>query len=360
MLFKPWSLPMRAFIDSVPPVRVPPSIFSTTRRWGWRGYKKDVWPIHPSEVSRQKKLDSLQIIDTEPERAFDDITRLAAKVFETPIALVSIVDHGRQWFKSRVGFPEPETCRDVSFCAYVILPTSPDVFVVLDTHLDDRFCNSPLVLGEPHIRCVHPDSSESRSHFPSRRVTACLSYRFYIGAPLIYRGERLGSFCCISPQPRSEVSDHAREVLKMVRQLISLPRQILVANDIASPVQMADMVVARMIARRAASQDAEKDSRRTSSPVSSQKSSSKRRTASSKRFSSLRNTNGSDDHSPSSSPPILQLSKPCTTSPDEVEVEVASHPQPGSPRKTHSNVSASNDTSLQALEQTYTPKQVEV
>ncbi|KAL3927108.1 MAG: hypothetical protein SGPRY_002976 [Prymnesium sp.] len=198
---------MRAFIDSVPPVRVPPSIFSTTRRWGWRGYKKDVWPIHPSEVSRQKKLDSLQIIDTEPERAFDDITRLAAKVFETPIALVSIVDHGRQWFKSRVGFPEPETCRDVSFCAYVILPTSPDVFVVLDTHLDDRFCNSPLVLGEPHIR-------------------------FYIGAPLIYR-----------------VSDHAREVLKMVRQLISLPRQILVANDIASPVQMADMVVARMIAQ---------------------------------------------------------------------------------------------------------------
>ena len=89
-------------------------------------------------------------MDTPPERAFDDITRLAAQLCGTPIALISLIDGHRQWFKSRVGLDATETSRDLAFCAYAILGT--ETLIVRDATQDSRFAGNPLVTDAPHIR----------------------------------------------------------------------------------------------------------------------------------------------------------------------------------------------------------------
>jgi GAF domain-containing protein len=134
-------------------------------------------PIIPeNEAERLKTLQELNILDTSPEERFDRVTRYAANLFKVPIALVSLVDEDRQWFKSRVGIDATETPRDISFCAHAI--NSNEVFMVVQTRADPRFADNPLVTGEPRIR-------------------------FYAGAPLeMENGMRVGTLCMIDKVPR--------------------------------------------------------------------------------------------------------------------------------------------------------------
>jgi GGDEF domain-containing protein len=114
-------------------------------------------PFPVNEASRVSSLVKLDVLDTPPEDRFDRITRLAQRIFDVPIALISLVDNRRQWFKSRQGLEVSETCRKSSFCAHAItLPVTVDqsnrIMQVPDTLLDSRFHDNPLVTGEPHIR----------------------------------------------------------------------------------------------------------------------------------------------------------------------------------------------------------------
>src|SRR5881628_2762908 len=107
-------------------------------------------PLPSDEAARLEALREYRILDTEAEPAFDDLTFLAACICEAPIALISLVDENRQWFKSRVGLDASETPRDIAFCSTAILQN--DVFVVPDALADDRFRDNPLVVSDPHIR----------------------------------------------------------------------------------------------------------------------------------------------------------------------------------------------------------------
>jgi diguanylate cyclase (GGDEF)-like protein len=133
-----------------------------------------------NEAERLRTLRSLNILDTKPEERFDNITLLTQRVFKVPIALVSIVDESRQWFKSCIGLPVSETGRDISFCGHTIL--NDTAFVIPDTLKDSRFSDNPLVLSDPKIR-------------------------FYAGYPIkAPNGSKLGTLCIIDREPR-EFSD---------------------------------------------------------------------------------------------------------------------------------------------------------
>jgi len=145
-------------------------------------------PVPSDEVQRLAALDALGMLDTPPEPAFDRITRIASELFHVPIALVSLVDKDRQWFKSCVGLDVRETPRQMAFCAHAIM--RDDVLVVPDARADERFATNPLVAGPPHIR-------------------------FYAGAPLITRdGFRLGTLCIIDTRPRPVMSPSHKQLLK--------------------------------------------------------------------------------------------------------------------------------------------------
>ncbi len=104
-------------------------------------------------LDERHRLETLRlygVLDTPSERALDDLTALAAAVCGTPIALISLVDEHRQWFKSKIGLEAAETPREFSFCAHAL--ESPDLFIVPDASQDERFAGNPLVTGEPHIR----------------------------------------------------------------------------------------------------------------------------------------------------------------------------------------------------------------
>ncbi len=106
--------------------------------------------IPQDEQARIKALRSLNVLDTPSEERFDRLTRLAKRMFDVPIALVSLVDENRQWFKSCIGLDVSETPRDISFCGHAILGS--EVFIIPDTKKDERFTDNPLVLNDPHIR----------------------------------------------------------------------------------------------------------------------------------------------------------------------------------------------------------------
>ena len=107
-------------------------------------------PIPADEAERLLALHSAHILDTPQEEQFDRITRLAVQVLKVPIAIVSLVDAERQWFKSKVGIDIAQTRRDISFCGHALLQAQP--FVINDAHADPRFADNPLVTGPPFVR----------------------------------------------------------------------------------------------------------------------------------------------------------------------------------------------------------------
>ncbi len=148
--------------------------------------------IPGNEQQRLETLRSLKILDTEAEERFDRLTRMAKRLFDLPIAAVSLVDENRQWFKSRVGLDACETGRDISFCGHAIL--GDDIFVIEDALQDERFADNPLVTGAPHIR-------------------------FYAGMPLRHLdGNKLGTLCVIDRRPRV-FSDDDRVMLRDLAEM---------------------------------------------------------------------------------------------------------------------------------------------
>lgn len=102
-----------------------------------------------NEKDRLRVLKSLDILDTHEEERFDRLTRMAKRMFNVPIAIVSLIDENRQWFKSCIGLSIKETSRETSFCGHVIL--EDEVVIIPDARIDKRFSDNPLVIKEPHV-----------------------------------------------------------------------------------------------------------------------------------------------------------------------------------------------------------------
>lgn len=146
-----------------------------------------------NEQERLSTLKSLTILDSAPDERFDRLTRIATKLFDVPVALVSLVDKNRQWFKSCQGLDITETPRDISFCGHAIL--GDGAFVVQDAHNDERFIDNPLLIGQKHIR-------------------------FYAGYPIRYLdGSKLGTLCIKDVKPR-QFSEDDRQLLKDLATIV--------------------------------------------------------------------------------------------------------------------------------------------
>jgi GAF domain-containing protein len=148
-----------------------------------------------NEKRRLQVLWQYEVLDTIPEALFDDLTELAANICEAPIALISLVDEKRQWFKSKIGISLNETSRDVSFCAHAI--RQADLFIIPDAACDQRFATNPLVTSDPKIR-------------------------FYAGAPLITPdGYALGTLCVIDKVPRELRPEQKQALRILARHVVS-------------------------------------------------------------------------------------------------------------------------------------------
>ena len=144
-------------------------------------------PIPVNEASRILALHALKILDSQPEERFDRLTRMARRMFGVPIAVVSLVDTDRQWFKSRQGIDICETSRDISFCSHALLDDG--ILEIQDASKDDRFFDNPMVTGDPHVR-------------------------FYAGCPIrIDNHHAVGTLCLIDSKPRT-LSQEDRGLLK--------------------------------------------------------------------------------------------------------------------------------------------------
>jgi len=149
-----------------------------------------------NEPQRLAALREYRILDTAPEQTYDDITTLAASLCHVPIALVSLVDESRQWFKSKVGLHQTETDRNEAFCAHAILQPGP--LVVSDARKDGRFAENEMVTQAPHIR-------------------------FYAGFPLVSpEGFALGTLCAIDRKPHRLDAEQTRAMQALSRQVMAL------------------------------------------------------------------------------------------------------------------------------------------
>jgi GAF domain-containing protein len=152
-------------------------------------------PLPENEVARLETLRQYEILDTDPEETFNDLTRLAAYICGTPIALITLIDMDRQWFKARTGMSQQETSRDISFCSHAILQTGP--MVVRDAMDDERFARNPMVLSDPYIR-------------------------FYAGSPLVTpEGFVLGTLCVIDRVPRDLTQEQVAALRALGNQVIT-------------------------------------------------------------------------------------------------------------------------------------------
>lgn len=148
--------------------------------------------VHPQEAQRLALLCELRLLDTAPEAEFDAVTALLQATLGVPIALISLVDAERQWFKSHPGLLVTETDRDASFCSHAV--ACEQTLRVDDTQLDERFADNPLVVGAPHIRT-------------------------YVGAPLFVQGLPLGAICAIDSRPRAD-GDHLQTTLEATARIV--------------------------------------------------------------------------------------------------------------------------------------------
>jgi GAF domain-containing protein len=153
-------------------------------------------PIPNNEAERLAALKEYRVLDTGTEQLYDDIATLAAHICQVPIAMISLVDEARQWFKARVGMNHVQTPREIAFCAHTILQREP--FVVRDAKKDRRFANNALVTGEPYIR-------------------------FYAGFPLVNQeGLAVGTLCAIDRKPRALSAKQEKAMQALVRQVMAL------------------------------------------------------------------------------------------------------------------------------------------
>lgn len=150
-------------------------------------------PVPKNEAQRLKVLWQYDVLDTVPEEVFDDLADLAAHICEAPVAMISLVDEKRQWFKSRVGISARETSRDISFCAHAILQKG--LFIVSDATKDPRFRDNPMVTGRQKVR-------------------------FYAGVPLkTPDGYALGTLCVLDKQPRQLRPEQKRALMVLARHV---------------------------------------------------------------------------------------------------------------------------------------------
>src|SRR2546423_3984613 len=152
-------------------------------------------PIPKNEKKRLRVLWQYDILDSMPEAVFDDLTELAARICEAPIAMITLVDEDRQWFKAKLGVTVNETSRDISFCAHAI--AQPELFIIPDATLDERFAQNPLVTSDPKIR-------------------------FYAGAPLFTPdGHALGTLCVIDKIPRELRLEQEQALRVLARHMMT-------------------------------------------------------------------------------------------------------------------------------------------
>jgi diguanylate cyclase (GGDEF)-like protein len=176
------------------------------------------------EDARITALHRYDVLDTQPEEVFDRITRLVKVVLEMPMAVVSLVDRDRQWFKSKQGVKASETPRNISFCTHTIQGTKP--LIVNDAHADPRFANSPLVTGDPHIR-------------------------FYVGVPLRSRdGYNVGALCSMDTKVR-DLSPEQVTVLKDLARLI--------VDELELRIQASTDALTGVMSRRAFNEQADRE-----------------------------------------------------------------------------------------------------
>ncbi len=154
------------------------------------------YPVPPNEADRQAVLESYNVFDAGPNARLDVIVQQAARLFAVPIALISLVDRNRLWFKARIGVDCGEMPREMTFCSLVILQDQP--MMIPDTWADPRFAENPLVVGAPFVR-------------------------FYAGAPLIAPGrQKLGALCLIDRRPRLLSPGQLRQMERLARRIMIL------------------------------------------------------------------------------------------------------------------------------------------